>query len=148
MWRDLGRRNTLAVSPHILAEDTTVRKFLMLPFAALLLTLALNDSSAQPPSKAKPKTPEADTSAAGLHFEVYRDSGDKYRYRIKDGRHANRHGEQGIRDQRRSEEDHRDDSKGACQGQGRGREGFFGFEVEMTAELVVIAESRRIISIS
>jgi uncharacterized protein YegP (UPF0339 family) len=73
------------VSPHILAEDTTVRKFLMLPFAALLLTLALNDSSAQPPSKAKPKTPEADASAAGLHFEVYRDTGDKYRYRIKDG---------------------------------------------------------------
>jgi uncharacterized protein YegP (UPF0339 family) len=73
------------MSPHILAEDTTVRKFLMLPFAALLLTLALNDSSAQSPSKVKAKPPEADTSAAGLHFEVYRDSGDKYRYRIKDG---------------------------------------------------------------
>jgi uncharacterized protein YegP (UPF0339 family) len=62
-----------------------VRKFLMLPFAAFLLTLALNDSSAQPPSKTKSKSSEADTSAAGLHFEIYEDSGEKFRYRIKEG---------------------------------------------------------------
>src|SRR5262245_51510134 len=62
-----------------------MRKFLLLPFTALILTLALNDSSAQPPSKSKTKTPEVETSTSGLHFEIYEDSGDKYRYRIKDG---------------------------------------------------------------
>jgi uncharacterized protein len=62
-----------------------MRKFIMLPLAALLLASALNDSSAQPPTKAKAKTPEADTSATGLHFEIYTDTGGNYRYRIKDG---------------------------------------------------------------
>jgi uncharacterized protein YegP (UPF0339 family) len=62
-----------------------MRKFIMLPITALVLTLALSDSPAQPPSKTKAKTPEADAPAAGLHFEVYQDSGDKFRYRIKDG---------------------------------------------------------------
>jgi uncharacterized protein len=63
-----------------------MRKLVMLPLAALLLTLALNDSSAQPPSKAKDRLPpDKAASSGGLVFEIYTDAGGSFRYRIKDG---------------------------------------------------------------
>jgi len=58
-----------------------MRRFiLVVPMTALLLMLALSDSSAQAPGRAKDRA-----AIGGLEFQVYTDAGGKFRYRLVEG---------------------------------------------------------------
>jgi uncharacterized protein YegP (UPF0339 family) len=75
---------------------TTVRRTsLLLILAGLIVSVGLGTSLAQDKPKSKPKADskaKAETppsTAAGLTFELYKDAGGKYRWRLKDGEGTN-----------------------------------------------------------
>jgi len=69
---------------------STVRRVsLLLVLAGLFAAAGLGDAPAQTKTKTKTETKTETAAATGLTFELYKDTGGKYRWRLKDAEGTN-----------------------------------------------------------